>query len=126
MTPDPWANGSQDWEDFLETQTTPVMTEADFQRRILDLARLTGWHCVHYRPAWQAGKWRTPMTGDKGAPDLLLARRGVVVFAELKTGRGRLTPEQRAWLDALGPYGRVWRPRDWDDVVAALTHTDTT
>jgi hypothetical protein len=103
---------------------TPVMTEAQFQQRVVDLAKLTGWHYVHYRPAWQAGKWRTPMTGDKGAPDLLLARRGVVIFAELKTDAGRLTPEQNAWLRAIGPHGRVWRPRDWPAIAAELTSKD--
>jgi hypothetical protein len=99
----------------------PALTEAQFQQRIMHLARLTGWHCVHYRPAWQSGKWRTPMTGDSGAPDLILARSGVVILAELKTDQGRLTDPQRAWLAALGPHGRVWRPRDWPSIAAELT-----
>lgn len=108
----------------LELQALPPLTEAQFQQRVVDLAKLTGWHCVHYRPAWQAGKFRTPLTGDRGAPDLILARRGVVLLAELKTDRGRLSPEQKAWLAALGPYGRVWRPRDWPAIVAELTARD--
>jgi hypothetical protein len=100
--------------------TLPRLTEAQFQQRIVDLAKLTGWHCVHYRPAWQGGKWRTPMTGHAGAPDLILARRGVVILAELKTDRGRLSVEQDAWIDALGEHARVWRPDDWDDIAAEL------
>ena len=69
----------------------PPLSEADFQQRIIDLAGHTGWHVVHYRAAWQAGKWRTPMTGDKGCPDLILARRGVVILAELpRVGNGKI------------------------------------
>jgi hypothetical protein len=105
----------------LELQTTPPPRERDFQQRIVDLARLTGWHCVHYRAAWQRGKWVTPLTGDSGAPDLILARRGVVILAELKTDQGRLTDPQRAWLAALGTHGRVWRPSSWPEIVATLT-----
>lgn len=103
--------------------TLPRLTEAQFQRRIVDLARLTGWHCVHYRPAWQGGKWRTPMTGNPGCPDLILARGGQVILAELKTDRGRLSSEQKAWLAALGEHARVWRPNDWEAIAAELARS---
>jgi hypothetical protein len=122
MTTDPWANGTPGWQDFL--QTPAPLTEKQFQQRVVDLAHLTGWHVVHYRPAWQSGRWRTPMTGDSGAPDLILARSGVVLLAELKTDQGRLTDPQRAWLKALGANGRVWRPRDWAEIAAELTTRD--
>src|SRR6266545_1968611 len=102
-------------------QQMPQISEAQFQQRMFDLARLTGWHCVHYRAAWQGGKWRTPMIGDKGCPDLILARRGVVILAELKTESGRLSPEQTAWRSALGEHARLWRPSDWDAIAAELT-----
>jgi hypothetical protein len=58
--------------------------------------------------------------GDVGAPDLLLARGGVVLLAELKADRGRLGPGQREWLAEAGGHGRLWRPRDWEDVLAEL------
>jgi hypothetical protein len=45
----------------------------------------------------------------------------VVLIRELKSDRGRLAAEQQAWLDALGPLGGVWRPRDRDLVLATLT-----
>jgi hypothetical protein len=35
-----------------------------------------------------------------GGPDLLLGRQGVTRVAEVKTGRARLRPAQRAWWDA--------------------------
>ena len=46
------------------------------------------------------------------------------MFAELKRDAGKLTREQRHWLVRLAGAGAeayVWRPRDWDEVKAALT-----
>jgi hypothetical protein len=97
------------------------LTERQFQQRIIDLARLAGWHVVHYRPAWSNRGWVTALVGDKGCPDLILARRGQVILAELKTDKGSPIPEQRAWLAALGEHGRLWRPRDWDTIATELT-----
>lgn len=75
----------------------------------------------HFRPARTAAGWRTPLSGDRGVPDLLLARRGRLILAELKSERGRLGSGQREWLDALGEHGRLWRPADWDAIQELLT-----
>jgi hypothetical protein len=96
------------------------VTEAELQQRVMDTARLYGWLCVHHRPAHTSRGWRTPVQGDRGVPDLILARQGRVLLAELKTDRGQLGPGQGEWLEALGPHGRLWRPRDWDDVLTEL------
>ena len=103
------------------------MTEADFQRQVIDLARLYGWRCAHFRPAQNShGQWRTPVAADgKGFPDLVLVRDRVV-FVELKAARGRATPEQREWLAALrhaGVEAYLWRPRDFDDLHDVLKET---
>ncbi len=49
-----------------------------------------------------------------GFPDCVFAwRSGRVVYAELKSEKGRLTPDQRRWLDYLALSGApvyVWRP----------------
>lgn len=45
-----------------------------------------------------------------------MLRRSRLVFAELKSTRGRVTPEQQAWLDQLPATGTetyLWRPADW-------------
>jgi len=51
-----------------------------------------------------------------GWPDIVLVRPPSVIFAELKTATGRLTPAQRTWLDALdgcpGVEAYLWRPSD--------------
>jgi hypothetical protein len=107
------------------TLTNPTVTEAHFQQRVTDLAQHCGWHVIHFRPVYTSGRWRTPLSGHAGFPDLVLARRGRVIAAELKTDAGRLTTEQRAWLAALGDHGRVWRPRDWNDITRELTSKET-
>lgn len=102
-------------------------TEAEFLRAVIDLARANGWLAHHQRPARTARGWRTAVQGDAGFPDLVLVKlhgddRRVIV-AELKTNTGKMTPAQREWLDALNAAGVtavVWRPRDWDAIVAEL------
>lgn len=95
------------------------MTEQQLQRAVIELARLLGWRVAHFRAAQTVNGWRTPVEGDgKGFPDLVLARAGRVIFAELKGAKGKLSPEQEAWLEELtgGVYGWcVWRPADWAD-----------
>lgn len=58
-----------------------------------------------------------------GYPDLHLMRPPQYLIVELKTNKGRVTPEQKAWLAGLRACGidcRVWRPRDRDEVLDAL------
>lgn len=98
------------------------MSEDDFQRRVIHTAKLYGWLVHHARPAFnKSGKFATPIQGHKGAPDLLLARCGVVILAELKRDRGSLTAEQKDWRAETGGHARVWRPRDWPEVLAELS-----
>ena len=102
----------------------PKVTEAQFQRQVLQLAKLTGWRTAHFRASLnQRGEWQTAVAGDgKGYPDLTLIRDRVL-FIELKTDRGVLSPEQREWRDALlaaGADWRLWRPRDWELIEATL------
>jgi hypothetical protein len=99
--------------------------EKDFQRAVIDLARLTGWRVHHTRPALtRRGRWLTPIQGDAGFPDLVLVRAGRVIFAELKRNGARPTPAQRGWLEALqacaGVEVYLWTPNDWDAIIDAL------
>jgi hypothetical protein len=100
----------------------PPLSEADLQQRIIDYARLRAWHVMHTRPAKTDKGWRTPITGDVGFPDLVLARRGVVWFFEVKSTKGRATADQDGWLYALGgpEHARVVRPSDWDWIQEVL------
>lgn len=103
------------------------VSEADFQKVVIEYAQLRGWLVHHARPAQrQSGRWSTPIAGDRGFPDLVLARKGVVIFAELKSQKGHLTSGQAHWQLALTNPGQmwhryfVWRPSDWSDIEAEL------
>lgn len=56
-------------------------------------------------------------SGSPGMPDLVIASRRGVLFAELKGPDGDTRPDQDRWLYALHlggvPY-TVWCPADWD------------
>lgn len=93
------------------------MSEAQFTETVIQLAQLLGWRVAHFRPAIdRRGQWRTPMSGDKGFPDLVLARDGEVLFVELKTATGRLSLDQKAWGAAIGDEFLVWRPTDMSEI----------
>jgi hypothetical protein len=104
----------------------PQESEANFQRRVIDLAHFYGWRVAHFRPAQNArGDWRTAVAGDgKGFPDLVLVRDGALIFAELKRQDGRVSPEQKVWLEELnktpGVTVCVWRPADWELIIELL------
>ena len=107
------------------------ITEAQFQQQVIQLAQLRGWLVHHTRPARIKVRgvetYRTPIAGHTGFPDLVLARRGRVVFAELKAQTGQLREDQIRWRDAMSIPDRkeyagwfVWRPSDWAEIERVL------
>lgn len=117
------------------TSLQESITEAEFQRTVIDYAKLRGWQVHHTRPSISGGRWTTAIQGDAGFPDLCMARDGVVVLAELKSEKGRVSKDQKRWLHALdarrsgnavrpsfsGEFGAfLWRPSDWDEIEEVL------
>lgn len=103
-----------------------ALPEKDFQQQITELAKLTGWLVHAERPATnRSGAWSTPIQGDPGFPDLALAHPdGLLVVAELKTARGRLSASQERWLDTLDGaelHSYLWRPDSWPYIEQLLT-----
>ena len=104
----------------------PKISEAEFQRQVLQLARYCGWRRAHFRVARTAKGWRTAVEGDgAGFPDLILihAQRGRLIVAELKRDGEAPTAEQQAWLMAWAEVGAetfVWRPADWPAIQQIL------
>jgi hypothetical protein len=111
------------------------MTEAEWQDMIIGsgkdlrdtgVAILHGWHVLHIRAgATSRGRWSVPVSGDmgKGWPDLILARPPRIIAVELKVGTKQATQDQVRVLEILQSCGiptYVWRPDDWDMVVATL------
>lgn len=107
-----------------------MTTERDFQSQVLDLARRLGWKVTHFHDSRRMVKrnGRSFLVGDrdaKGWPDLVLVHpsRGRILFRELKSETGKLTPEQTAWIDDLKACGldaAVWRPRDLPTIMETL------
>ena len=99
-------------ERLLSALPTP---ERDWQATVVEAAERLGWRVYHTYDARRS---------HPGFPDLVLVRPPRLRVCELKGDRGRLTPEQRAWLADLTACGvevAVWRPADdWDAIVAAL------
>jgi len=100
--------------------------EAILQEKVLEVARIYGWHRHHQRAGYQpgAGKWITAISGETGFPDLVLVRGERLIFAELKSKRGRVSATQEIWLSLLmtvpGVEVYVWRPDDLDEIIATL------
>ena len=108
------------------------MDEKSFQDQVVELAHIYGYTVAHFRAAQNSsGRYRTPVAYDaKGFPDLVMVRSDYndknrphrLIFAELKSNVGRLSKEQATWIDDLATVAEayVWRPRDWDDILAIL------
>ena len=101
--------------------------EGDFLAQVVEVAQRYGWLVAHHPDSRK-------LQGDPGLPDLVLARGGWVIFAELKSERGRVSDDQQRWLDAIGPdieaecadatshAAYVWRPADLEgDVLSVLS-----
>ena len=101
------------------------VSEAEFQKAVLTLAKLHRWKVMHTQPAQiRPGKWITPNTGDQGFPDLVMSHkyRGTI-FVELKATKGVVSEAQWDWINTLEDAGcevHVWRPKDLDKISARL------
>jgi hypothetical protein len=91
------------------------VSEADFEALVRRYAALRGWRLMHIYDARRSAE---------GWPDLSLVRGERLIFAELKTARGKVTPAQQEWLGALagvpGVLAEVWRPDSWPHIEEVL------
>ncbi len=89
--------------------------EAQFQHDVVSWARWWGW-LVYFT--------HDSRGSPPGYPDLTLTRAGRLIFAELKSGAGTLSQDQRRWRTALqavpGAEYFLWRPADWSEIEAQL------
>ena len=103
-----------------------TQTEADFQKQVIQFARMHRWRVAHFRTSMNArGRYLTAVAADgAGFPDLVLVRLSRIIFAELKSEKGRTSPEQKAWLEDLERPGKVevylWKPSDWGKIVELI------
>lgn len=86
-------------------------TEAQLQALVIKHATALGFLVYHTHDSRRS---------EPGYPDLHLVHptRGISMFRELKTQKGRTRPDQTKWIAALTATGTnvgIWRPRDWFD-----------
>jgi VRR-NUC domain len=87
-------NAGQAWQGRIVSRSAALLTLADY--RAIQLA-------------------------PEGVSDLIGFRGGQFVAIEAKTGRGRLTPEQSAFIDLVGAYGgRAGVARSVEDAARIL------
>ena len=92
-------------------------TEDEFRASVVDMATRFKWRVYHVLDS------RKSIKQGNGFPDLVLLRRGQLMFVELKTKDGRLEPKQVEWRDELREAGqdwRLWRPADMDAIERIL------
>lgn len=101
-------------------------TEAECQKTIIEAARTLGYLVHHTRPAQTGRGWRTPIQGDRGFPDLVIAGHGRLFVVELKRKPNRVGVEQMEWiaeLERAGIYSSVvWVPDGMHAFIAELAH----
>ena len=82
-----------------------TQTEKEFLGTVTRLATLADWYPYHTHRSDRS---------EPGFPDLNMVRGPRLIYAELKTEKGRVTPYQTKWLDRLALSGRcetyLWRP----------------
>lgn len=106
-------------------------SEAAFQQQVVNLAGYYGWRCYHTHDSRRS---------QAGFPDLVLVRGPELIFAELKTDKGRVRAEQQLWIRDLEQVSTaialdleqldhdsqacvdvyLWRPADFDELHARL------
>jgi len=104
------------------------ISEGDFSSQIEDLLKLFGYRWTHFRPAWSAKGYRTPIKGDKGFPDYVAVKNGRCLFIELKSDSGQLTTDQVEWgrelkaiaQNSLGVEYYLWRPSQFNEALECL------
>ncbi len=91
------------------------MNEREFQAQVVELATWMGWRVYHTYDSRRS---------HAGFPDLVLVRAPRVIFAELKSEKGIVSPDQRNWLGVLqacpGVEAYLWRPADINTIEGVL------
>jgi len=108
------------------------MSEATLQARVIARAKSRGWRVQHVGKGIATfdsnGDPIFVTTGNAGWPDLTLVRAGSrLVFVELKSQDGSVSPEQWEWIGLLNECGTraiIIRPSDLREkrVNAILDH----
>ena len=90
------------------------ISEKNFEQLVKELARVNNWLYYHtYRSTHST----------TGFPDCVFVRGNDLLFAELKTEKGKVSPFQQQWLDTLANTQipvYIWRPSDYEEICELL------
>ena len=91
------------------------ISEKQFESQVKDLARTFNWFYYH--------TWRS-IHSPAGFPDVVMIRDKRIVVAELKSEKGKVSPEQEEWLAVFRATGLtevyLWRPSMFDEILEVL------
>ena len=99
----------------MKLTVADALDEKGLMHQVKDAAALFRWNRYHtFRSQWSPA----------GFPDEVLVRGNRIIFAELKTNKTQLRPEQRQWMWDLAKTGLVevylWRPSSLDRIIEVL------
>jgi len=114
--------GGDVWESSeggsVNEQEHTSWSEEEFLQVVKDLAQAFNWKIYHTRDSRRS---------DPGFPDLAMVRAqpapARILFAELKTAKGKLTKAQDEWLEELRAGCKevyLWRPDDIQEIAEIL------
>ena len=96
-----------------------ALSEKQFERQVKDCAKLFSWLYYHtHRSQFSPAGFPDCVfaTGDRRVPE-------PVIYAELKSEKGKLSEDQRRWLYVLARAGErvfVWKPSSLDQIIQVL------
>lgn len=101
----------------------PRLLESEFQQQVIEYAQGNGFIVAHFRPARILRDgievWVTPVAADgKGFMDLVFAKAGIMIAAELKVHPNKPSEDQEKWIRESGAY--LWYPEDWPTIRQVL------
>jgi Holliday junction resolvase len=84
-----------------------IMTESEIQKEILDWLRRSGWKAWKNHVGPVRVKGARTFNQKKGSPDIEAIKNGIFLALEVKTGKGKLDPDQIIWLEDIARHGGV-------------------
>ena len=76
-----------------------AIKEKDIQKAIIDYLSYTGWYVLRMPPSIYSS--------FKGIPDLYAVKKGVSIWIECKSPKGRLSKKQQEVIDSLKGHGAI-------------------
>ena len=104
----------KDIDRLLKPTKASSLSEREFQAAVMTIAHQLKWLFYHTHDS---------IGSQAGFPDLVMVRGKRLIFAELKTEKGKLSMQQLEWTTGLTETAAevyVWRPSMMDKIIETL------